>query len=466
VFSPDNELAFFVRRGEREVKGMISKETLEDFVIAKIDSNGVFNSGELMPYPFNLKRNQGGATVNIKNDEMYLSVCEVIDGYNNCDLFYTNIQKGFWTDLKRLKYPINTPDSWESQPSVSSDGNTLIFTSARRGGVGKTDLYSVRKNEDGQWVDLQSLSINTEGSEKSPFLHPDGKTLYFSSDYHQGMGGFDIFYCKKDSLGYWSEPKNIGYPINSEFDDLGFFVSTDGKKAYFSSNKFKGAGGLDLYSFALHKQARPQRVLLIKGEVLDKEGEPVKNSFVEIKSLKTNKIEKIEVSQRDGKYVGLLTLDENEDALVTVKAKDYAFNSRYIDGDDRDFESPSKLDFEVSKIEKGKAFKINNIYFSTDSFHLSQKAKYILNSFAQFLEINTSVEIAVYGHTDSDGNEQLNIDLSSKRAKQVHDYLIEMGISKNRLSYKGFGESKPLLSNDSEKGKSVNRRTEFYVVDK
>ena len=466
IFSPDNELAFFVRRGVRLDRGMQREETVEEFVFSQADSSGRFDQGELMPSPFNLQKNQGSASVSLKNDQMYLSVCEFYDGYNNCDLFYSEIKKGLWTDLKRLSYPINTPSSWESQPSVSSDGNTLIFTSARKGGVGKTDLYSVIKDDDGNWTHLKSLSVNTIGSEKSPFLHPDGQTLYFSSDTHPGLGGSDIFFCKKDTLGNWSSPINIGFPINSEKDDIGFFVSTDGKTAYFSSNKLSGKGGLDLYSFPLYRAARPSRVLLVKGEVVDENGDPIKNAYVEIKSLESNKIEKIEIDQRDGKYVGLVALSDYEDVLITVKGKNYAFNSRYISADDKAFESPSNLDFNVSKMEKGKAFKINNIYFPRDSFSLSQQAKYVLDSFSEFLKENTSVKIAIYGHTDSDGDEFLNLNLSSKRAKHVHNYIISKGVGSDRLSYRGYGEKNPLMSNETEKGKSANRRTEFFIVDK
>ena len=163
---------------------------------------------------------------------------------------------------------------------------------------------------------------------------------------------------------------------------------------------------------------------------------------------------------------GLVTLDKDEDVLVTVNGKGYAFNSTYINADDRAFESPSDLDFDLSKIEVGKAFKINNIYFSTDSFNLNKKAKIILNSFVEFLQANPSVRIAVHGHTDSDGDQLLNLELSTKRAEQVHNYLKDMGVEASRLQFKGFGETKPLQSNNSEEGKSANRRTEFFVVGK
>ena len=206
--------------------------------------------------------------------------------------------------------------------------------------------------------------------------------------------------------------------------------------------------------------------MLLKGEVLDNEGWPIENAVVEIKNLQSNKIKKIEVNRIDGSYVGLINLDKQDDVLVTVKAKEYAFNSQYIGAHDRGFESPTKLNFDLSKIEVGKAFKINNIYFASDSYSLSDQAKSILTSFADFLKENVKVKIAIHGHTDSDGDQKLNLELSSKRAKQVQDYIISMGVEPNRLSFKGYGEKNPLQSNNNEKGKSINRRTEFFVVEK
>ena len=465
AFSPDNEFAYFTRRSTKKELGMLRAETVEEFMISQ-NKNGVFDSGEKMSVPFNLRSNEGGPCLTIDNRELFFTICSNEKGYKNCDIYYSKMKYENWSDLQRLKYPINKSDSWESQPTISSDGNTLIFSSIRNGGVGASDLYSVTRGEDGEWGDIKSLNINTEGNEKSPFLHPDSETLYFSSDTHLGLGGLDIFYCKKDSTGDWTRPINIGYPINSDSDDLAFFVSTNGKTAYFSSNKLSGVGGWDLYEFPLYKSARPEKVLFLKGDVKAEEGELLFDAVVEVKSMKTNKITRVEVNQESGQYVGVVNVEEDEDVMVTVKSKDYAFNSRYISTNDKEFQQPTKLDFEMQAIAEGKSFRINNIYFDTDAFNLNAQAQNVLNSFVDFMALNPTVSVAIHGHTDDVGKNSSNLDLSSKRAQSVHDYLIEIGVDSDRLSFKGFGESKPLVTNVSDKGKATNRRTEFFITKK
>ena len=182
--------------------------------------------------------------------------------------------------------------------------------------------------------------------------------------------------------------------------------------------------------------------------------------------MKTKQITKIEVNQESGQYVGLVNVEEDEDYMITVKSKDYAFNSQYILSTDDTFQKPANLDFKMQAIDEGKSFRINNIYFNTDAFNLNSQAQNVLNSFADFMELNPSVYVAIHGHTDNVGDEKSNLDLSSKRAKAVHDYLIEIGVNSSRLSYQGFGELKPLVSNDDLSGKATNRRTEFYIIKK
>ena len=465
ILSPDNDIAFFTRRRVKQEVGMLRAESVEEFVVASVNKE-VFNLGEIMPYPFNLHDNEGGASLTIDNNHLYITICEPEKGYNNCDIYHTTRVDSFWTPLKRLLYPINKSDTWESQPTISSDGNTLLFTSIRPGGKGGADLYSVTKQANGSWGDLQSLSVNTEGNEKSPFLHPDNQTLYFSSDGHRGLGGMDIFYVKKDTAGNWGEPQNIGYPINSDADDLGFFVSTNGNTAYFASNKLEGVGGWDLYYFPLYKEARPERVLFLKGDVLDEFGDPLLASSIEIKSMKTNKVHSIEVDAETGRYVAAITLGKDEDVMVTVKDDFYAFNSQYVSAVDDDFERPKQLNFNMKEMYEGESFRINNIYFETDSFALNQQAMNVLNAFSDFLKNRISVNIAIHGHTDSAGDDYANLALSAKRAQSVHDYLLLQGVSSSRLSYEGFGEEKSLESNETAEGRSKNRRTEFFILSK
>ena len=211
ILSADNDIAFYTRRRVKQVIGMLRAETVEEFVTSSKEG-GAFNYGDLMPYPFNLHENEGGASLTIDNNELFLTICESVNGYNNCDIYYTARIDSFWTPLRRLLYPVNKSDSWESQPTISSDGNTLLFASIRPGGKGGADIYSVSRTKNGSWGDLQSLSINTLGDEKSPFLHPDNQTLYFSSNGHKGLGGLDIFYVKKDTAGNWLSLIHISEP--------------------------------------------------------------------------------------------------------------------------------------------------------------------------------------------------------------------------------------------------------------
>ena len=465
ILSADNDIAFYTRRRVKQEVGMLRAETVEEFIIS-YKKGGAFNFGDLMPHPFNLHENEGGASLTIDNNELFLTICESVNGYNNCDIYYSARIDSFWTPLRRLLYPVNKSDSWESQPTISSDGNTLLFTSTRPGGKGGADIYSVSRTENGSWGDLQSLSINTQADEKSPFLHPDNQTMYFSSNGHKGLGGLDIFYVKKDTAGNWGEPQNIGYPINSDADDLGLFVSTDGKTAYFASNKLEGKGGWDVYQFPLYKEARPERVLFLKGDVLDEFGDPLITSSIEIISMKDNSIFEVDVDSETGRYVAAVVLDKDEDVMVTVKDDFYAFNSKYVSAADEDFDSPGKLDFEMKEMHEGETFRINNIYFETDSFSLNQQAKHVLSTFVGFLQNRKKLKVAIHGHTDSAGNNEANLLLSTQRAQSVHDFLIASGIASARLSYRGFGEQKPLKSNLSDEGRSYNRRTEFYILEK
>ena len=269
IISHDQELLFFTRRYQKNSLHSITNTTIEEFVIAK-KLDGKFDVGNPLPYPFNMGSNEGGASVTIDNNILYYTKCIMSKkNYNNCDIFYSKRIADKWSEAKKFSDKISKKDSWESQPTVSSDGRTIIFASDREGGYGKTDLYEINW-EGGEWSTPNNLGaiINSSESEKSPFLHADGKTLYFASKNFPSLGGFDIFFSRKDSLGKWQKPTNLGFPINSTSDEISFFVSTDGKHAYFASNQLDGIGGWDIYSFDLHDDAKPQRVLFLKGNLV------------------------------------------------------------------------------------------------------------------------------------------------------------------------------------------------------
>ncbi len=464
VFSADQEMLFFTRRVDRVSLNSIALTTFEEFSFSKIQ-NGNFGVGEPLSSPFNLGQNEGGASITIDNNILYFTKCtRDEDGYNNCDIFYAyNKGNGLWSKVYEFSDSISRVDSWDSQPTVSSDGNTIIFSSDRDGGYGKMDLYEINK-ENGVWTYPKNLGpkINSTEYEKSPFLHPDGKTLFFSSTNFPALGGFDIFYSRKDSLGFWGSPVNIGYPINTLADEISLFVSTDGSRAYFSSNTLEGFGGWDIYSFALHEKAKPNRVLFIKGSVVGEYGQNIDGVDINVKNLNTQKVTSIK--SINGRYACSVSLSDSDNVIITVNKQGFAFNSTYISAADDLFFSPSNLDFKMQSLAAGKSFKIDNIYFANNSYEINEVARQVLLEFAIYLKQNKDLIIEINGFTDNIGNKLDNQLLSENRARAVCNLILAQGISASRVSYNGFGENNPVSSNDTEKGRSDNRRTEFKII--
>lgn len=470
IISPDNEMALYIRNYEKLKKGDLTPKQVEEFTVSHSTPNG-FDNGEPMPTPFNLTENVGGASISVNNKKLYLTICKFdMEGYKNCDIYTSDFVNGEWTEPVSVGEGVNQKNSFEGQPSVSADGKNMYFVSIREdeiGSIDDMDLYKSEMQPDGKWGKAKNLGIklNTKGNEKSPFIHSDSHTLYFSSDGLKGVGGFDIYYSRQDSSGGFQAPVNIGYPINSEHDDVGFFVSTDGKTAFFSSNELKnGIGGWDLYSFQLYKEARPEMMRIAKGELKDENDAPVTNAHIELKNIQTKEIRQIDVDTISGEYAAVMNF--NSDYIMTVKSDDAAFTSEFISKADTVSGDVKKVDFEVKKIEIGLVTKINNINFETNSFALDDASKKVLDEFIEFLKVHPHIKVAIHGHTDDIGNDADNMTLSDNRAHSVNDYLVEKGIDKSRLSFKGFGETKFLVPNTSEESRAKNRRTEFVIVEK
>lgn len=484
IISPDGELVLFTRRIKLDPgRGAVSwSERYQEYLFSAQRVNGVFDKGEVMPAPFNTLGNQGGVSITALNDEVYITICNTIRlannmAYNNCDIYYTRLIYDSWQPLEKVDgEEINHDHTWESQPSVSADGKTLYFVSDRPGGYGGSDIYVTYKDAEGRWGKPKNLgpSVNTPGNEKTPFIHTDSQTLYFSSSDrieqgdtvypgHQGVGGYDIFFSRFQD-GKWIKPVNLGYPINTNADELGFFVSTDGTTGYFSSNKIEGSGGYDLYAFELYPEARPQKVLFIKGEVKDENDMPIPDTKIELKNVITDEVIDVHIDPITSRFVAI-ALFQN-DFVLTVKKEDHMFQSRLIDKDSAMYETPTEISFEMQKVETGKTYQLHDIYYATNSATINDKSKFILNEFVVFLKENPRIRVAVHGHTDNIGDDAMNLELSKKRAQAVYDYLIQKGISPSRLTWQGFGKNKPVADNSSEEGRAKNRRTEFVISGK
>lgn len=490
MLSPDNELLFFTRVSKHQAMGDRIAQDVEELTESRRSAgNGAYDGGKALPPPFNTGDSYGGVTVSLNNKELFVTVCKPVTAdFKNCDIYRTHYETHMdfgsgkqvfeWGALTQLGPEINTEDGWESQPSLSADGRTLYFASLRRGSQG-TDIYSSKRDAKGTWSQAEALPapITTDGDEKAPFMHSDSRTLYFAArppvdengkediaSGHRGIGGYDIFFSKLNDDGSWSQPKNLGNPINTPQDDHGLVVSADGHTAYFASSRFKGPGGLDIYGFDLPKEARPEDIIIVQGDVRDEQGHVVRDATVSITYMDTRKTEVLKVDSLDGHYAAVVNLKAGSDVIVTVKKPDHVFDSRSFSIEDTARGGVARVDMKLEKIEVGKSYRVNDLKYATNSAEITQSSKYILDQLIVFLKENPSVKIEVQGHTDNVGDLESNMALSKQRAYSVVDYLQEHGVKTARLTAQGFGPTKPLASNDTEAGKAENRRTAFVIT--
>ena len=345
MISPDNELMFFTRTVDEGGLGeMVRDKVREQFSFAtRLNIASPFDKGMKFSAPFNTGefKSYGAATMSVDNKEMIICACkdEMQNSgrtYLNCDLYRTEYSRSgeggndfSWTPLENMGDGINTPNGWEGQPTLSADGNIMYFT-AMRPNTRDNDIYVVYRDEKGVWGNAMPFDeINTDGKDKSPFLHQDSETLYFvssSTEERRGAGGLDIFYIRKEN-GVWSKPKNIGIPINTPDDELGIFVSTNGELAYYSS---RTGGDWNIYAFELYEEARPSAVTIMKGQLNDENGDPITDATIEVAYDGTNEKSKVRVNGNDGRYAVVVKNPTKQDVMVTVKKEGYAFDSKLI----------------------------------------------------------------------------------------------------------------------------------------
>lgn len=478
MMSPDNTLMFYTRKHDAAAMGDMVSNFQEQFTFSKrADETLPFDNGKGFAKPFNdgSFQSYGAASMSVDNKEMIICACKKTEvrsqPYMNCDLYSTTFERigetgndYKWTELVNLGSKINTVDGWEGQPSLSADGNTLFFT-ANRPSTRDNDVFVVTRNADGTWGNPRPFEeINTAGKDKSPFLHQDSETLYFvssSTDERKGAGGTDIFYMREEN-GKWTTPVNIGIPINTPNDELGIFVSTDGKLAYYSSYN---QGNWDIYGFELYEEARPKAVAILKGELKDPEGKPIKDASIEIAYADKDETQTVRVNGNDGKFAVVVKQDKPQDVILTVKKEGAAFDSKLVTKEE--ISSKTKRtgnDMAIKPLKVGEAYTINDILYAYNSDVLSDRSKFILRNFARYLQEHPGITISINGHTDSDGDDTKNLDLSERRAAGVKNYLISLGTDASRLQSKGFGETQPKVANDSEGNKAKNRRTDFVIT--
>jgi outer membrane protein OmpA-like peptidoglycan-associated protein/tetratricopeptide (TPR) repeat protein len=421
----------------------------------------------------NTNQNEGAQAISPDGTWLVFTACNRYDdgSLGSCDLYWSQEKGNGWTKPVPFSNVINS-EYWEAQPSIGADNKTLIFTSGRPGTQGKYDLWITQRQAGGKWKRPERLGagINTGGSEHLPFLHPDGQTLYFSSDSLPGMGGDDIFMARRQADGTWSTPQNLGYPINTKAHEGMLVVSLDGRTAYYASDRPGGQGGLDIYSFELPEAVRPLAVTYARARVTDANtGYPItaKLDFVD---LATGQSYVSVNAKSDGTALACLPAGRNY--ALNVSKKNYLFYSENFNLTVATAENPFQLNVALQPIRSdsatttfpaGKPIVLNNIFFETGSALLLSTSNVELERLSELLRETPTLRIQINGHTDNVGNDADNQKLSEARAKAVYDTLMSKGITAERLRFKGFGESKPVQSNDTQEGRTLNRRTEFEV---
>ncbi|ANQ48724.1 OmpA family protein [Flammeovirga sp. MY04] len=417
----------------------------------------------------NTKFNEGTCSISADGSFIIFTSCEStreLPGYGSCDLFMARKVGDQWLKPRNLGPNINSRD-WESQPSLSADGRVLYFVSDRQGGMGKKDIWVSELGPNGQWMPAKNLGdqINTTEDDISPFIHANGKTLYFSSKGHLGYGGLDIFKSEKEGINRWSKVENIGYPVNDHTDQVALIVGADGTKGYFSKEEIQedGSRNSHLVSIDIPKDAQPLTVSgYLEGVVYDAITKKPLKAELELKLLETKKTESTLLSdEKSGKY--LIVLNQNEEYALYVSRPGYLFQSLTFDTHDMGTEGKT-MDIFLDRIEKGKNVTLNNIFFDSNKYDLKLKSQTELDKVLLFMQKNKDINVEIGGHTDNIGNDNYNLDLSQKRAEAVVQYLIDKGIDSNRLTAKGYGEKKPIDNNTTDEGRTNNRRIEFLIL--
>ncbi len=461
VLTADEKTLVFTRN-QRRVGAM---DFQEDFYVS-YSEDGRWGDAMNMGTPINTDDNEGAQTMTSDGSQLFFIGCNRQGGKGSCDIYFALREGRDWGRPENLGPPVNT-SKWESQPSVSSDGKTLYFASNRPGGLGGSDLYITHLAPNGEWTVPRNLGeqINTGFAEETPFIHPDGRTLYFTSNGHVGMGQKDIYITRKDTDGNWSRPQNLGYPINTWKDEMGLFVAASGETAYFSSDRKEGHGRLDLYSFPLYEEVRPEPVTYVEGKIRDKVfGKPV-GARVQLIDLATSEVVVESSSDRiTGRY--LVTLPVDHDYALNVSKDGFLFHSEHFSlTEEQTTHAPYRLDVELQPIKYGEKVVLKNIFFETASFALLPESKVELDKLVEFLANNPSVNIEIGGHTDNVGRPEDNQLLSGDRARTVAEYLVAHGIEAGRSNHRGYGETQPVDTNATPRGRASNRRTEFKVLE-
>jgi len=494
VLHPNKDLLYFTSRREIEGKNKIYDEDNKYFENIFVSEQ----AGELWKkanYVENkLESNNNASVLSITDDgeQMY-----IYNGKKNGgDIIVSELKKGTWRSPQKISRKLRSNDK-ETTITFSPDGKELFLVSDREGSLGGTDIFYSRFNEKENWTEPTNMGpvINTVFNEEGVFWHPTEDKIYFSSQGHNSIGGYDIFVSERDVDGIWSEPVNLGYPLNTPGNELFFKMEENNKQAYYSSIRESGEGGLDLYKiiflgeekeleittenvnlvwehkpvndlfYVTPKELKVDTALFMTGIITDsKLGTPLQ-AKIQVIDTDLSKIIATGLSDTSGTYK--VRIPQKKDYGVEVTAKDYLFYVSIVNLSNKQVvDSKIQANFQLDRIDVGAKMILNNIFFETNKSTLKPESTTELERVATLLKENPGIRLEISGHTDNVGSYRANQKLSEARAKSVVDYLIDQGVDKSRLEYKGYSFTEPVADNNTAEGRAQNRRVEFEVLSK
>jgi outer membrane protein OmpA-like peptidoglycan-associated protein len=417
----------------------------------------------------NTPENEGTASLSADGRTLVFTACQGRKGFGSCDLYMSHKTGSDWSTPENLGPTINS-HYYESQPALSADGRQLYFVSDRPGGKGRRDIWRSDLSTDGNWAQPVNLGepINTAANEASPFIHANGQSLFFASEGHVGLGGYDLFVADRGASG-WSMPANLGYPINTSEDQASLFVTANGTRAYYSFEEQKDGVSQKsrLYTFDLPESLRDRvrPVSFLKGIVADAKTKKPLAATVELVDLKTNQVvSRVEADTQTGQYTAVLP-SGGEYALY-VNVPGYLFKSLSFDFTQKTKGEGMSLSIPLESVAGGASANetLNNLFFEYGRYDLADKSLTELNRLSVFMQANPTVNVEISGHTDDKGDAAANQVLSQKRAQAVVSYLTKAGVQPNRIRAVGYGKTRPLVPNTNDENRRLNRRIEWRVL--
>ncbi|WP_303311446.1 OmpA family protein [Hymenobacter sp. BT730] len=450
--------------------GRPTAQSDEDLYLSQQGADGRMGQPVSISTAINTELNEGAGTISGDGKTLVFASCDRPGSVGNCDLYISRRTGNAWSTPRNLGRAVNS-SGWDSQPALSADGRTLYFTSDRRGGQGLEDIYVTSLQTNGTWSPARNLGapVNTAGKDMAPFIHASGSTLYYVTDGLIGMGGLDIYKCSLEN-GKWSVPMNLGYPLNTHENEASLYIASDNLRGFCSRTRPAEAGvmerdrAVDLFSFEVPKEVRSREAsTYTQGRVFDATTKKPLQADVQLYDVATNQMVQYVTSDPvNGDYT--VVLNEGRQYAMYAAADGYLMKSLSFDYTNKHTFDPLTLDMYLEPVKSGRTMVLNNLFFDTNEYKLKPTSRTELDRLIQFMRQYKDVQVVIAGHTDDVGAEADNEKLSLNRARSVYNYLVANGIPASRLRFKGYGENKPLLANDSETNRQQNRRIEFEIL--